>query len=261
MAQEHFDRLTAIDASFLAQEGPSSHMHIGALTILEGPPPPFGDFLDIIRGRLHLVPRYRQRLSFPPVESGRPVWVDDPSFNLEYHVRQTALPRPGTRGAALQARLADLLPAARPLEAAVGDVGDRGARGRPLGADLQDAPRGHRRDLRRRPRDGHVRPHAASRARSSIPTRRGSRRPSRRPRRWSRPAPSASRAPPPTARGASCAWRRTRRRCSPRCATARGPRRDRLGRPEPRPGHAAERRDRPAPPLPRRARPTSPTSS
>ena len=96
MAQEHFDRLTAIDASFLVQEGPSSHMHIGALTVLEGPPPPFSEFLDIIRGRLHLVPRYRQKLSFPPIESGRPVWVDDPNFNIEYHVRQTALPRPGT---------------------------------------------------------------------------------------------------------------------------------------------------------------------
>lgn len=96
MAQEHFDRLTAIDASFLVQEGPSSHMHIGALTILEGPPPAFGEFLDTIRGRLHLVPRYRQKLSFPPIESGRPVWVDDPSFNVEYHVRQTALPRPGS---------------------------------------------------------------------------------------------------------------------------------------------------------------------
>ncbi len=98
MAQEHFDRLTAIDASFLVQEGPTSHMHIGALTILDGPPPPFGEFLDIIRGRLHLVPRYRQKLSFPPVETGRPVWVDDPNFNLEYHVRQTALPRPGSEG-------------------------------------------------------------------------------------------------------------------------------------------------------------------
>lgn len=97
MAQEHFDRLTAIDASFLAQEGPASHMHIGALTVLEGPPPPFGEFLDTIRERLHLVPRYRQRLSFPPLESGRPVWVDDPSFNVEYHVRQTALPRPGSQ--------------------------------------------------------------------------------------------------------------------------------------------------------------------
>ncbi len=96
MAQEHFDRLTAIDASFLVQEGPSSHMHVGAVTIFEGPPPPFGVFLDSIRERLHLVPRYRQKLSHPPLETGRPVWIDDPSFNLEYHVRQTALPRPGT---------------------------------------------------------------------------------------------------------------------------------------------------------------------
>ncbi len=97
MAQEHFDRLTAIDASFLVQEGPVSHMHVGALTILEGPAPDFGEFLDGIRERLHLVPRYRQKLSVPPLESGRPVWIDDPDFNLEYHVRQTALPRPGSR--------------------------------------------------------------------------------------------------------------------------------------------------------------------
>ena len=145
MAQEHFDRLTAIDASFLAQEGAVSHMHIGALTVLEGPPPPFEDFLDSIRERLHLVPRYRQKLSFPPLESGRPVWVDDPSFNLEYHVRQTALPHPGSEEQLLRARLADLLPAARPLQAAVGDLADRGARGRPLRADLQDPPRDDRR--------------------------------------------------------------------------------------------------------------------
>jgi WS/DGAT/MGAT family acyltransferase len=96
MAQEHFDRLTAIDASFLAQESPVSHMHIGAMTVFDGPPPPFEDFLDTIRERLHLVPRYRQKLSFPPAESGRPVWVDDPGFNLEFHMRQSALPHPGT---------------------------------------------------------------------------------------------------------------------------------------------------------------------
>ena len=96
MPQQHFDRLTAVDASFLVQEGPTSHMHIGAIATFEGPPPPFDRFLDNIRMRLHLVPRYRQRLSFPPLESGRPVWIDDESFNLEYHVRQTALPRPGT---------------------------------------------------------------------------------------------------------------------------------------------------------------------
>ncbi len=96
MAQTHLDRLSSTDASFLHQEGPTSHMHIGAVLIFEGPPPPFEDFLDHVRGRLHLVPRYRQKLAHPPLESGRPLWVDDPSFNMEYHVRNTALPAPGT---------------------------------------------------------------------------------------------------------------------------------------------------------------------
>ena len=96
MAQQHLDRLTAVDASFLAQEGPASHMHIGGLVICEGPAPGYEEMLDHIRTRLHLVPRYRQRLAQPPLETGRPLWVDDPTFNLEYHVRQTALPSPGT---------------------------------------------------------------------------------------------------------------------------------------------------------------------
>jgi len=96
MPQEHLDRLSAIDASFLHQEGPDSHMHVGALVTLEGPPPAMEDFLDSLRGRLHLVPRYRQKLAFPPAASGRPLWVDDPDFNLEYHVRHTALPSPGS---------------------------------------------------------------------------------------------------------------------------------------------------------------------
>ncbi len=96
MAQAHLDRLTAVDASFLAQEGPTSHMHVGAVMIFEGPPPSYADLVDQIRGRLHLVPRYRQKLAIPPMETGRPLWVDDPSFNLEYHVRHTALPSPGT---------------------------------------------------------------------------------------------------------------------------------------------------------------------
>jgi diacylglycerol O-acyltransferase len=96
MPQQHLDRLTSIDASFLHQEGESSHMHIGGVLIFDGPPPAFDDFLNQIRGRLHLVPRYRQRLATPPLETGRPLWVDDPTFNLEYHVRHTALPEPGT---------------------------------------------------------------------------------------------------------------------------------------------------------------------
>jgi diacylglycerol O-acyltransferase len=96
VAQQHLDRLTSIDASFLHQEGAASHMHIGALLVFEGPPPDFEQYLDHVRRRLHLVPRYRQKLATPPLEMGRPLWVDDPSFNIEYHVRHSALPAPGT---------------------------------------------------------------------------------------------------------------------------------------------------------------------
>ena len=95
MAQGHMDRLSAIDASFLANESGTSHMHVGAITIFEGPPPAYDDLLAHIESRLHLVPRYRQKLAFPPVETGRPFWVDDPQFNLGYHVRHSALPAPG----------------------------------------------------------------------------------------------------------------------------------------------------------------------
>ncbi len=96
MAQAHGDRLTAVDASFLAQEGESAHMHVGAVLVFEGPPPGYEDFCAQIRSRLHLVPRYRQKLAFPPLETGRPLWIDDPGFNLQYHVRHTALPAPGS---------------------------------------------------------------------------------------------------------------------------------------------------------------------
>jgi diacylglycerol O-acyltransferase len=70
-------------------------MHVGGLTIVEGPPPTMEEFLEQIRMRLHLVPRYRHKLAYTALDSGRPVWVDDPGFNLEYHVRHTALPSPG----------------------------------------------------------------------------------------------------------------------------------------------------------------------
>jgi WS/DGAT/MGAT family acyltransferase len=95
MPQRHLDRLTAVDASFLHQEGPNSHMHVGGMIVVEGPAPEMEEFLEEIRRRLHLVPRYRHKLAHTALDSGRPVWVDDPSFNLEYHVRHTALPAPG----------------------------------------------------------------------------------------------------------------------------------------------------------------------
>ena len=94
--QSHLDRLSPVDASFLHQERRASHMHVGALVIFEGPPPSREDFCEHIESRLPLVPRYRQKLTFPRFEMGRPFWVDDPRFNLDYHVRHTALPSPGS---------------------------------------------------------------------------------------------------------------------------------------------------------------------
>jgi diacylglycerol O-acyltransferase / wax synthase len=90
------DRLTGLDASFLHLERDSAHMHVGSTLIFEGEPPPYNELVEAIERRLHLVPRYRQRLAFVPLQQGRPVWVDDPHFNIRYHVRHTALPRPGT---------------------------------------------------------------------------------------------------------------------------------------------------------------------
>jgi diacylglycerol O-acyltransferase len=113
MAQQHLDRLTSTDASFLHQEGPASHMHIGGLLLFEGPPPAFEDYLAHVRGRLHLVPRYRQKLATPPLASGRPRWIDDSNFNLEYHVRHAALPAPGTEE---QLRLLAARIASQPLD-------------------------------------------------------------------------------------------------------------------------------------------------
>jgi diacylglycerol O-acyltransferase / wax synthase len=94
--QGHRDRLSAIDAAFLHQEKEASHMHVGALVVFEGPVPSRDDFRAHLESRLRLVPRYRQKLAFPRFEMGRPFWVDDPSFNLDYHVRHTALPKPGS---------------------------------------------------------------------------------------------------------------------------------------------------------------------
>src|SRR4051812_11838329 len=90
------NRLSALDSSFLHMEDNlPSHMHVASFTIFDGQPPAYDEFVDGIGSRLHLVPRYRQKLCFVPWSQGRPVWVDDPSFNIQYHVRATALPPPG----------------------------------------------------------------------------------------------------------------------------------------------------------------------
>src|SRR3954465_15057984 len=71
-------------------------MHVAAGMVFEGPPPPSDDLLRHVESRLHLVPRYRQKLAFVPYGQGRPKWVDDPHFNMRYHGRHPAPPAPGT---------------------------------------------------------------------------------------------------------------------------------------------------------------------
>src|SRR5438309_7627386 len=89
------ETMSPLDASFLHIEDAVTHMHIGSVGIFEGPPPAPGEVKEAISERLPLVPRYRQKVRFVPLSLGRPTWVDDPHFNLDYHVRRTALPAPG----------------------------------------------------------------------------------------------------------------------------------------------------------------------
>src|SRR4051812_15660926 len=89
------DRLTALDASFLHLEDGGAHMHVAAVMIFDGTPPAHDELVEAIEARLHVVPRYRQRLAFVPLGQGRPRWIDDPHFNAGYHIRHTALPAPG----------------------------------------------------------------------------------------------------------------------------------------------------------------------
>jgi diacylglycerol O-acyltransferase / wax synthase len=90
------DWMSPMDASFLHIETPMNPMHIGGVSIFEGPAPPFERLEEMVEGKLDLVPRYRQRVRFVPLGLGRPVWVDDPHFNLSYHLRHSALPPPGS---------------------------------------------------------------------------------------------------------------------------------------------------------------------
>jgi diacylglycerol O-acyltransferase len=94
------DRLTGLDTAFLHLENHSTaHMHVASVMIFDGRAPSPQELVDHVLSRLHLVPRYRQRLAYVPLEQGRPVWTDDPHFNPHYHIRHTALPRPGDEAA------------------------------------------------------------------------------------------------------------------------------------------------------------------
>ena len=97
----NYERLSPLDRTFLDLEYPETHMHVAAVAVFDAGPLRTRDGgIDIekirkyVASRLHLIPRYRQRIARIPLEN-HPVWVDDDRFNLEYHVRHTALPRPG----------------------------------------------------------------------------------------------------------------------------------------------------------------------
>ncbi len=97
----NYERLSALDASFLGIEDSDCHMHVGGVLLFESGPLQGEDgALDIdrirrfIHARLHLVPRFRQRVAYLPYER-LPIWIDDDRFRLAYHVRHTALPKPG----------------------------------------------------------------------------------------------------------------------------------------------------------------------
>src|SRR6267154_6688735 len=98
-----YDRLTSLDASFLHMERLEHPMHVGAMSVLEGEPFfdanghfRIGEVRDLVLSRLPLLPRFRRRLMNVPYDQGRPIWVDDDQFDITYHVRHTALPKPGS---------------------------------------------------------------------------------------------------------------------------------------------------------------------
>ena len=112
------DRLSGLDSAFLHLERGGAHMHVASIMVFSGQTPSYDQFLRFLESRLDRVPRYRQRLAFVPLEQGRPVWVDDPHFNVRYHLRHSALPSPGEDAqlAALAGRLfAERLDRDKPL--------------------------------------------------------------------------------------------------------------------------------------------------
>jgi len=90
------DRMSALDASFFYAESENTPMHVGSVAIFDGPAPTYGDVVRLILSKLPKVPRYRQRVRPVPMQLGRPLWVDDAHFQILYHVRHTAVPKPGS---------------------------------------------------------------------------------------------------------------------------------------------------------------------
>ena len=166
-----YERLSAMDASFLGIEDGNCHMHVGGVMIFDAAPLRTADgghrhrraSAEPSRRRLHLVPRFRQRVDYIPYER-LPIWVDDDRFRLAYHVRHTALPRPGDERVLKRVVGRHHVAAAGPPASALGAVGCRGPRRRPLRAHQQDPSLHDRRRLGRRSDVGDHEPASGGRA-------------------------------------------------------------------------------------------------
>jgi diacylglycerol O-acyltransferase / wax synthase len=90
------DRMSTTDAGFFFAEGENTPLHVGSVSVFAGPAPSYGDLVRLLLGKLPQVPRYRQRVRQVPLNLGRPLWVDDEHFQILYHVRHTAVPKPGS---------------------------------------------------------------------------------------------------------------------------------------------------------------------
>jgi WS/DGAT/MGAT family acyltransferase len=89
------ERMSTLDAGFFFVEDENTPMHVGSVAVFDGPPPSYGDVVRLLAARLSDVPRYRQRVRTVPLHLGRPVWTDDPHFEILYHIRHSAVPGPG----------------------------------------------------------------------------------------------------------------------------------------------------------------------
>lgn len=90
-----YDRLSSLDVSMLYAESPTWHMHVGGMMVFEESDISIDEIREIINSRLQRVPRFRKKLMWVPYEAGRPIWIDDPDFDIRYHVRHAGLASPG----------------------------------------------------------------------------------------------------------------------------------------------------------------------
>ena len=160
------ERLTGLDASFLYLETPTTHMHVAMTMIFDPSTMPggysFEQVKEFIGAALHLVPPFRRRLVEVPFRLHHPLWVEDPDFDLDYHIRRIGGARPGRPSRAGRAGRPDRQHAARPQPSAVGAVGRRGPERRQRRRGHQGPPLRDRRRLRRRADGPPLRPRAGA---------------------------------------------------------------------------------------------------